>query len=135
MPLGGDGGNITIDSPTGNVIVDQSQIIADAVLGDGGDISVTARGFLASPDSIISASSEFGVAGNIEIASPATDIAGSLVQLPESLELLAERFDKPAVIGDEKVLFVSFGCAAGPVVAAGEEPRLIGDRELVMHVV
>ncbi len=80
---GNDGGNITIDPIY--TILDKSQIIANAILGNGGDIQITTEVFLVSPDSLISASSEFGVAGNIEIFAPDVDISGSLVTLSGAL--------------------------------------------------
>lgn len=78
-----DGGNVTIDPVA--VILESSSIIANAVLGDGGDISITTQILLATPDSVISASSQFGLAGNIQVNSPDTDLAGSLANLPDSL--------------------------------------------------
>jgi hypothetical protein len=36
------------------------------------------------PDSLIDASSEFGVSGTVEIDSPDTDITGGITTLPES---------------------------------------------------
>ncbi len=80
---GGDGGNITIDPQA--VILDNSRIVANAINGDGGDITIVADAFLVSSDSHISASSQFGVSGSIQINSPDTDLAGSLARLSASL--------------------------------------------------
>jgi filamentous hemagglutinin family protein len=74
--VGGDGGNINI---TADAIlgVENSDITANAVGGNGGDITITSdyliglqqRGQLTS-NSDITASSEFGLDGNIELNSP-----------------------------------------------------------------
>src|SRR5262249_35597829 len=51
----GSGGNIIID-PT-SVILNHSQIAADAFGGPGGNITIVADNFIASPDSTVTASS------------------------------------------------------------------------------
>src|SRR5207249_2779109 len=53
--------------------------------GNGGNISITAKAFLPSQDSTITASSVFGVAGTIAINSPNQDLAAALVALPADL--------------------------------------------------
>ncbi|MCP4667817.1 MAG: hypothetical protein GY849_15810, partial [Deltaproteobacteria bacterium] len=77
---GGDGGNIDID-PT-FVVLNNSRIIADAWGGDGGNISVIADYFIESADSIVSASSQFGLEGSIDIDSPQVDVTRGLSVLP-----------------------------------------------------
>jgi hypothetical protein len=61
----GNGGNISIHS--NDTIVNRSQIIANAYEGNGGNIYITANHLIQSSDSIISASSELGIDGNIVI--------------------------------------------------------------------
>jgi large exoprotein involved in heme utilization and adhesion len=78
----GDGGNISIDPIY--VLLDGSDIIADAEWGRGGNISIIADYFIASPDSAVSASSRLGIDGNVVISSPALDISGNLGVLPSS---------------------------------------------------
>ncbi|MBI3042491.1 MAG: filamentous hemagglutinin N-terminal domain-containing protein [Betaproteobacteria bacterium] len=78
----GNGGNITIDPQF--LVLNQSSIIANAFGGNGGNISITAGQFLRSPDSVVSASSQLGVAGTIVISSPPVDVSGSLAELPVS---------------------------------------------------
>ncbi len=89
----GNGGNIDIDPQF--VIVDGGRIIADAFGGDGGNIDIVAGAFIVSPDSVISASSRFGVDGQITIDSPEVDVAGGLVVLPagyfDASRMLRER--------------------------------------------
>jgi large exoprotein involved in heme utilization and adhesion len=93
----GDGGNIRID-PVFVVLNDGSGIIANAQRGMGGniDIRITEGGaFLQSPDSIVDASSEFGLDGRVDIVAPDTDISGGISTLPASFlnaaNLLADR--------------------------------------------
>ena len=88
-----NGGNIFIDPEF--FILERSNLLATAVSGDGGNISIESVVFLLSSESVIDASSEFGVDGNIEIVSPESSIIGSLIQLPSDLlaaeSLLPER--------------------------------------------
>ena len=61
------GGNIFINNRDNLVLLNNSQIIADAVQGNGGNIEITTRGFFVSPDSLVTASSQFGLDGTVEI--------------------------------------------------------------------
>jgi filamentous hemagglutinin family protein len=70
------GGNITIDPEF--VILDNSQIIANAFEGKGGNIQITAGVFMADPNSVMSASSEYGISGEVDIKAPISNISGSL---------------------------------------------------------
>lgn len=81
---GGDenAGNIFIDPQF--VILDRSQIRADAFEGAGGNVDIRANVFLTSR-SDISASSALGVPGTINIQASITDLSGSLAQLPEAV--------------------------------------------------
>ena len=112
---GNDGGNITIDPI--HVILDNSQLIANAQVGNGGDIAITSEVFLVSPDSLISASSQFGVSGNIDIFAPDVDIAGSLVTLSGSLlDAASQLQERCAVKLEEDVSsFVVVGRGGLPV--------------------
>ncbi len=78
-----NGGNITMDP----ILVDLQQgsrVIANAMNGDGGSIKILTEILRRSPDSVIDASSQFGVSGTVDINSN-LDLAGSLVTLPVSL--------------------------------------------------
>jgi hypothetical protein len=79
----GNGGNIAIDPEF--LVLDHSQIIAQAVLGHGGNITIVAANFFPSADSLVSASSSLGISGTIEIVGPRVDLNGSLVVLPSEL--------------------------------------------------
>lgn len=78
----GSGGNISID-PT-FVALNGATITADAFGGDGGNITIRADHFLASPDSVISASSALGIDGTIFVDAPDTDITGGIAPLSEA---------------------------------------------------
>ena len=87
----GDGGNLAINVDT-IVALENSDIIANAVGGNGGNININARGifgteFRASltPESDITASSRFGVDGTVEINTPDTDPTSGLLELPDNL--------------------------------------------------
>jgi large exoprotein involved in heme utilization and adhesion len=79
----GNGGNIFIDPPL--MVLNNSQIIANAQKGHGGDITIRTGQLIRSSDSVIRAASEESVSGTITITAPNTDVAGSLVVLPETL--------------------------------------------------
>ena len=79
----GSGGNITIDPNT--VILQNSQIIAQAVQGAGGNITITTPLFLADQTSHVSASSQFGLNGTVTIQSPTSNLSGSVGSLPSSM--------------------------------------------------
>jgi large exoprotein involved in heme utilization and adhesion len=78
----GAGGNIDIDPAA--VVLQRSQIIANAFGGPGGNIRIVAGQFIVDQASIVSASSTLGIAGNIEINAPDTNITGKLVPLPKN---------------------------------------------------
>jgi len=88
----GGGGDVTIDPQF--VILDRSEIVANAFAGPGGNIRITAGTFLASPDSVIDASSQLGIDGNVVIASPNPELTGKLAALPQGFlnasELMAD---------------------------------------------
>ena len=68
----------------GQVVLDDgSRIVADAVEGQGGNIQINTEALLVSPDSTISASSQFGVDGVVQVNAPETELAGSLATLSE----------------------------------------------------
>ncbi len=87
----GNGGNININSP---VIagLENSDIVANASEGNGGNININTSGLFGlqfrselTIDSDITASSQFGVNGTVEINNPAIDPSSSLTQLPSDV--------------------------------------------------
>jgi large exoprotein involved in heme utilization and adhesion len=74
------GGNITIDPEF--VIMENSQIRANAFAGRGGTVQITAGVFLADPTSQVSASSTLGIDGQVDIQAPVTNLSGVVSPLP-----------------------------------------------------
>jgi filamentous hemagglutinin family protein len=72
----GSGGNISIDPNA--VILQNSRILAQAIQGNGGNISIITPFFLADQASVISASSQFGLNGTVTIQNPTSNLSGSL---------------------------------------------------------
>jgi hypothetical protein len=81
---GGDerAGNITIDPEF--VILEGSQITANAVGGPGGNITITAGAFLADPTSAVTASSARNINGEINIRAPVQNISGVVAPLSQN---------------------------------------------------
>jgi len=84
----GNGGNINIDTPI-LIGLENSDIIANASQGKGGNLSITTQGIFGlqfrdqlTPGNDITASSEFGVDGTVEIDDFSVDPASGLVELP-----------------------------------------------------
>ena len=79
----GDGGNIEILEPQ-FVVLDQGQIVAQAVAGNGGDITIDTEFLIASNEAqtVIDASSQLGVDGNVVITSPILDDSAEVLVLP-----------------------------------------------------
>ena len=105
--FGGNGGNITINSP---FIVafpkEDSDITANAYSGNGGRVNITTKGIFGilpqdSPTifSDITASSTLGVTGTVEISNPEVDPAKGLVELPSNLVDASEQISNACTPG------------------------------------
>ncbi|WP_169617382.1 S-layer family protein [Nodosilinea sp. P-1105] len=91
---GGDGGNISLNLPTGFIVavpIENSDIRANAFEGDGGSVTITARSLLGiefrpnvldTPLSDITASSRFGNSGTVTIDQLSPVIAQDDIALP-----------------------------------------------------
>lgn len=91
---GGNGGNISLNLPTGFIVavpIENSDIRANAFEGDGGSVTITARSLLGiefrpnvldTPLSDITASSRFGNSGTVTIDQLSPDIAQDDGALP-----------------------------------------------------
>ncbi|NES25340.1 MAG: S-layer family protein, partial [Symploca sp. SIO3E6] len=96
----GNGGNITINA--GFVIAvpsENSDIIADAFLGNGGNINITTQGIFGlefrpkrTPKSDITASSQFGLSGTVNITQLNIDPTQGLSELP--IDTVAPQLDQ-----------------------------------------
>ncbi|MBD2354990.1 filamentous hemagglutinin N-terminal domain-containing protein [Tolypothrix sp. FACHB-123] len=90
---GGNGGNITINSPfIVAVTQENSDITANAFSGQGGNINISTQGIFGigfqaqqTAQSDITASSELGISGNVTINTPEVDPSKGLVQLSANL--------------------------------------------------
>jgi large exoprotein involved in heme utilization and adhesion len=87
------GGNIVIDPQF--VILQNSQILAQATQGQGGNISITTNSLLTDANSLISASSQSGVNGTVNVQSPISQAGGKIIPLSkstlETVPLLSQR--------------------------------------------
>ncbi|MBD2450319.1 filamentous hemagglutinin N-terminal domain-containing protein [Nostoc sp. FACHB-152] len=111
---GGNGGNINIDAPSGFIVAvpgENSDIIANAFTGIGGRVYINAFGIYGIQPresltnfSDITASSEFGTQGTVELNTPVLDPNSGLVNLP-------------AVPVDTEI---AQGCTAGSSIAKSE---------------
>jgi large exoprotein involved in heme utilization and adhesion len=84
----GKGGNITIDPQF--VVMQGSQVRADAFGGPGGNVRIVAGVFLADPASRVSASSQLGINGVVNIQAPVTSISGAVAPLPQEFAPISE---------------------------------------------
>ena len=87
----GNGGNLTINANT-IVALENSDIIANAVAGAGGNIRISTSGIFGTqfrpqltPQSDITASSQFGVSGTVNITTPEVDASSAVVELSEGV--------------------------------------------------
>jgi hypothetical protein len=87
------GGKISIDPQY--IILQGSQIIANAYEGTGGSITLVADQFLQDPLSTVSASSTLGVSGTVDIQAPISNVSGIIAPLSgtfiSATDLLRER--------------------------------------------
>ncbi|MEL6552247.1 MAG: S-layer family protein [Cyanobacteria bacterium J06621_11] len=93
------GGNININAENGFVVAvpqENSDITANAVRGDGGQVNITAQDVFGiepsaelTPNSDITASSEFGIAGETQLTTPDIELRDQTVPLPASTEIPA----------------------------------------------
>ncbi len=78
----GGGGNITIDPDA--VVVQNSQILAQAIQGRGGAIKISAGILLVDPSSLIKADSQNqALNGTINIQAPIQQLSGAIAPLPQ----------------------------------------------------
>jgi filamentous hemagglutinin family protein len=134
----GGGGSLSID-PLFFIMLD-SQLLARAVQGPGGNISITTNFFLLDANSVISASSQFGVNGTITIQSPNAPVSGQIQPLNKTpllaTSLLDQRcaalaggqFSSFTVAGRDSLPTEPGGWLASPLALAalseGMRPRL-----------
>lgn len=133
----GGGGSVNIDPLY--VLFQNSQMLAKAVQGPGGNITINITNgglFLSDANSVISASSQFGVNGTVTIQSPNAPASGKIQPLgktpllPTSLlnqhcaALAGGEFSSFTVAGRDSLPTEPGSWLASPLYAAGMEPRL-----------
>ena len=115
-----NGGDITIDPNF--VFLQNSQILAQAFAGTGGNITITSNVFLADPNSLVDASSQRGISGEVNILSPVQNVGGRLTPLSQQFSsaaaLLAQRCAARAADGKFST-FVVAGREGLPVEPGG----------------
>jgi filamentous hemagglutinin family protein len=107
---GGDGGNITINAPFIVALPqDNSDITANAFTGKGGNVNIRAQGVFGiearsqpTPQSDITASSQFGISGQVIINTPNVDPTQGLVELPTGITDVSRLIDNSCVAIAEK---------------------------------
>jgi filamentous hemagglutinin family protein len=114
------GGNITMGGEY--VVLDGSSVIANAYEGRGGNIGIEAGTFIADPESVVSASSELGIDGTVDIRAPVINISGIVAPLPKSFLSAAELLREPCaarIKGGKASSFVVTGRDALPTQPGG----------------
>jgi filamentous hemagglutinin family protein len=115
----GNGGNITVDPNV--VVLQNSQVLAQAVQGHGGSITITTPVFLPDQTSRIDASSQFGVNGTVTVQSPTSNLSGTVKQLttkPSEVQTLLQN-RCVALAGGEQSTFIVAGRDALPSEPGG----------------
>ncbi len=80
-----DGGNVFIRIP-GLVVVNRGLVVAEAEVGSGGQIEIFSSSSFISGDSVISASSEQGPQGVVDLTPPEDALISELASLPAALQ-------------------------------------------------
>mgnify|MGYP003700700511 CR=1 FL=1 len=85
----GNGGDIDVVARF--FVLDQSLAAANAVGGDGGDVTISANGLFLGPEALITASSERSVDGAILLDAPEAEVSGGLAGLNIALIRVDDR--------------------------------------------
>ncbi|THJ14446.1 MAG: filamentous hemagglutinin N-terminal domain-containing protein [Nitrospira sp. CG24C] len=108
----GGGGDIFIDPNI--VVLQNSQILARAIQGAGGNITIFTPLFLRDSSSLVSASSQFGLNGTVTIQSPTSNLS-------ESLGTLTEKPSEAQTLLTQRCAALANGQASSFVVAGREQ--------------
>ncbi|MEL7008283.1 MAG: filamentous hemagglutinin N-terminal domain-containing protein [Cyanobacteria bacterium J06588_4] len=107
-------GNISIDN-SGNIFLEDSQIVADATQGNAGNIQIDTVGLFTDSDSVISASSELGIDGVVAINASfdeARTVGAAFPQEPLDSDV---KSNQTCEANDDKDNFAYIGRAGLPV--------------------
>ncbi|MEL6471459.1 MAG: S-layer family protein [Cyanobacteria bacterium J06623_4] len=122
----GNGGNITFSMPEGILVAvpdENSDIVANAFEGDGGNINILSRNIIGlearggrSPASDISASSQFGSDGQVRLQTLNVDPDQGLVSLPVNLDDQSDRIDRRCLADSQQAVssFAITGTGGAP---------------------
>ncbi|MGA1795229.1 MAG: filamentous hemagglutinin N-terminal domain-containing protein [bacterium] len=99
---GGSGNGGNIDMQARSAVLEKGRIIANAEGGRGGNIRIVSGLFIASPESMVSASSRLGIDGVVEIDAPCIDLGIHMVSLPGSFRDLGAFLPRMCIRRDEK---------------------------------
>ena len=117
----GNAGDIRIDPDF--LVLDDSQILAQAVAGSGGDIRIVADHLVLSPDSLINAEAgEAGVDGTVATSEPAVDLASALVVLAAPLLDADSLLREPCAARQDVGTSSFIGVGRGGLPAAPDRP-------------
>ncbi len=106
---GGDGGDISLNADN-IVVLEGSQINANAFEGSGGNINITTQGLFTSPDSKITASSAFGISGIVTINNPEVDPSSAIAPLSQETTDLSQLIAAGCVdSGNSSFTFIARG--------------------------
>ncbi|MEM9273296.1 MAG: S-layer family protein [Cyanobacteria bacterium P01_F01_bin.143] len=103
------GGNIIINNSDILTVSDNSRILANAIQGDGGNIAMTTQGYFVAPNSLVSASSKFGLDGEINIDHLNSDRFFELSPLPDNLIDRTKEIIASCDVGDNKFAIAGQG--------------------------
>ncbi|MEO1401196.1 MAG: CHAT domain-containing protein [Cyanobacteria bacterium J06635_1] len=119
---GGDGGNIDIDAEFVIALPEgQNRIVANAFAGDGGNINIVTTSLLGAEFLDISASSEFGLDGEVVIDSPDLDPARGIIELPANLADASNQIVNACAVGRQgQSQFVATGRGGLPTTPASQ---------------
>ncbi len=108
-----NGGNITIKASVINLL--NSQINAQANQGNGGNIEIVTKGLFADSASRISASSQFGVDGNVRVETISGERPLELTQLPQTPINATEVISQGCNLSDDFVVLNRGGIPDNPL--------------------
>ena len=108
------GGNININNAENIVLFGSSQINANAVSGKGGNIAIDTQGYFVSADSSVTASSDFGLDGNIKVETINSDRTLELTPLPAKVVNAAEKISTGCNFGNDFTIVGRGGLPANP---------------------
>lgn len=130
------GGNINVDPDA--IVLQNSQLLATATAGFGGNIDLIGNVVLVDPASTINASSDFGVSGSVNIQAPIQNLSGTIAPLPETIiqtatlyaaQCAAQKngaFSSLSVRGRDRLPFEPGDYLGTPLLVSQASPSLSG---------